>query len=126
MKSFFPGIATLSERKRFAVFHAITFLIVILVVALILTLVRILVPTRKALQQFETNTSFETQLFENVRGWVVWSLFCWNIIGSIRFHDDAFDIDGGIFARAIVFLLLFGFPLLYFHNLFYIILHRRK
>jgi len=125
-KRFFPGTDTLAERKRFAVFHACTLIIVPIIVALVI-----------AILNWRTNTTrwfivdgFMPPLslfpFSNLRDWLLWSLAVWSFIGSLRFCDDA-DKDMGFFVgRGVMFICLFIFPLIYLYNLWCLIIKKTK
>ena len=99
MKRFFPGTNTLADRKRFAIFHACTLVVAPIIGALFMFFI----------------VSFNP--FNNMGRWALISLFCWNLIGSIRFHDDTFDEGGFIASRMVVFICLFAFPFIYLYNL---------
>ena len=92
-----PGLDTIEDRKKFAVFHA--YMLVISIIAGFLF------------------TGIKNQ-FVNLKEWIIITFFIWNIIGSIRFHDDAFDNSGAFVARGVYLILFFCFPIFYIYNLF--------
>jgi hypothetical protein len=99
MKKILPGIGTLSERKKFAVFHAVTLIFSPILAIAFMFLFKMSNP------------------FTNVGKWLLCSIFLWNLVGSIRFHND---IDNFFIARGIGLILVFTFPLFYLYNLVYI------
>ena len=116
-KRFFPGTSTLAERKRFAVFHACTLLISPVIGAFLIILLYL-----SGSRGFSGSLSLNP--FSHVRDWLIWSLFAWNFIGSIRFHDDAFTGAGICASRLVVFFCSFFFPLIYLYNLWCIIIKK--
>lgn len=116
---FFPGIDTLAERKKFAVFHACTIIVAPLIGALLMLPIH--------WRSNSTDTVIVAGLgilFSNVQDWLFWSLGAWNAIGAIRFHDDAFMNNGFSASRVMFFLCFIFFPLLYLHNLWCIIIKK--
>ena len=120
-KRFFPGIDTLAKRKRFAVFHGCTFVISPLIVAIIMFLVNLM---RTVTGMMPVQNSITMNPLSNIWNWMIWSLFAWNAMGSIRFHDDAFDSSsefGWLYGRITALVFLFIFPFYYLHNLWCVI-----
>jgi len=118
-KRFFPGIDTFAERKRFAVFHACTIAIAPLIGAVLM------VPIHWRGNSTDTLiVAGLGMLFSHMKDWLIWSLCAWNLIGSMRFHNDAFS-DSGFGASRIVGLFTFiFFPLIYLYNLWCIIIKK--
>jgi len=116
-KRFFPGTDTLAERKKFAVFHACTFIIAPLIGALLLFIFDL---NHRSLSSLVA-AGLGRIVFSDVRNWLLCSLFCWNVIGGWRFYLDV-DRDEGFFAgRSVVLFSLFFFPLIYLYNLWCIV-----
>ena len=122
-KRIFPGTETLAERKRFAIFHACTLIIAPLIAALIIFLMNWRESVRLSEIGFIVPLSIQhvsLNPFKDVGDLLLWSLCIWNLIGSLRFHDDAFDEGGrlgGFIARGVSLLFMLIFPFYYLYNL---------
>ena len=104
IKSIFPGINTLEERKKFAIFHFFTIFFSTVVSIFIM---------------FIFNSGYP---FKDIYKLLTVSIIIWNFLGSIRFYDDAFDDYGGFIAKGVSFILILFFPFFYFHNLYYLLI----
>jgi len=119
-KRFFPGTDTLAERKKFAVFHACTLIIAPLIGAFLLFLFAL---SHRSISSLVA-AGLGQIIFSNVRDWLLCSLFCWNVIGGWRFYLDV-DRNEGFFAGRFVGLLcMLFFPLIYFYNLWCIMVKK--
>ena len=120
-KRIFPGIDTFAERKEFAIFHLCTLVIAAPIIgALFMIIISLFDPLRNV----GLPMTLETPL-TNVNKWLGISLFVWNFIGSIRFYEDTRVTRGFFFARLMVLILLFGFPLFYLYNLWCIFVNNK-
>ena len=114
MRRILPGIGTLAERKKFAIFHTCTLILSPAIGAFFVFIITCLGSLTSPVSHLGISNPFE-----NVCLWLLASLFCWTIIGSIRFYKDIFGRDT-LFIIEIFVILAFGFPFLYLHNLWYI------
>ena len=107
-KKIFPWPDTQSERKKFAVFHACTF---------------ILFPVIGVFIAFGFRAIGATGQITETGSWVAMSLFCWSMIGAWL---TANKINDFWHSRLIVALLLLGFPFFYLYNLLRIFVKKIK
>jgi len=99
----FPGIDTVNERKRFAVFHACTLMVSPIISAFVILIINDRWP-------FSSDKAI----------WLLGSILIWNFIGSLRFFFDANE-EGFFVGRIMGVITLFGFPFVYLHNLWRVI-----
>ena len=124
MKRFFPGIDTLEERRRFVIFHACTLIIAPIISAFFIIFMIWVRNLTNPMIQAGLLSPVQLNPFSDMRHWLLWSLFVWNIIGSIRFHDDIFKEGGGVIARTVAFFCLLTFPVIYLHNLIRVLMKK--
>jgi hypothetical protein len=94
LKKIFPGVDTLAERKKFAIFHACTLVIAPIIAMLLM-------------------------LFINWGSWLFWSLFVWNAADGDG-NSPTDRLLGSFIIRFVHILLTLIFPLYYLYNLCYI------
>jgi hypothetical protein len=121
-KRFFPGTDTLPERKKFAIFHACTFIISPLIGALLLFLFAL---SHRSISSL-VHIGLERIIFSDVRNWLLCSLFCWNFIGGWRFYLDWYRKEGFFAGRLMILFCMFFFPLMYLHNLWCIMIKKNS
>jgi len=112
-KRLFPGIDSLLERKRFAIFHTCTLVIAPIIAALFIFIINLCNSFHRVLPWL---SAIPLNPFANINHLLLWSLFIWNFLGSIRFYEDIRKTGRFFFSRFIVLVLLIGFPFLYFYN----------
>jgi hypothetical protein len=125
LKRFFPGLESMKERKRFAVFHACTIFIAFIMGAIIRILINWNINFSSPLISANLGANMSLNPFTDVWVWLLWSLFAWNVIGSIRFSNDASDRSGFLASRLTFFLCMLFFPLIYLHNLWFVFSKKR-
>ena len=115
-----PSVDTLSERKKFAIFHTCTLVVAPIIAALMIFVI-------KWINSIGSTTS--VSMFLNPftdSNLLLWSLIVWNTIGSLRFYSNTYDIGASFIARCVGMLFMIIFPFYYLYNLWYIFIKRKK
>lgn len=99
MLKIFSGVDTHKERKKFLIFHACTLILCQAIVALVLFII-----------------SYDKPVGFNKINWIVISIFSWNVLGSWRLQEEAFN-EGWWIGRIVGIALCLGFPFVYLYNL---------
>ena len=108
LKKIFPGVSTLAERKKFAIFHACTFILCPVIVMFVML--------------FTYNGDPHGHPFDAGMGyWIFASLLMWNFFGAWRFMWDIRDDGNPLIGRLIMIPFLIGFPFFYLYNLWCVI-----
>jgi len=115
-----PSVDTLSERKKFAIFHTCTLVVAPIIAALMIFVI-------KWINSIGSTTSVSMSLnpFTD-SNLLLWSLIVWNTIGSLRFYSNTYDIGASFIARCVGMLFMIIFPFYYLYNLWYIFIKRKK
>lgn len=120
-KRFFPGTNTIFERKRFVIFHTFTLIIAPIIGACFLLLINLI-------ELITVNNPISITILlkplNNINKWLMYSLFSWNFIGSIRKFNDDIENVGFILAATNRSVYLLFFPLIYLFNLWLILIKK--
>ena len=101
---FLPGISSVSEKKKFLLFHACSICLCIIIVMIIMLIT-------------SSGDPYINPYDAGIGKWIICSIFLWNFIGTWRFISDFHGTDGFLFSRLIAITLIIGFPFFYLYIL---------